>query len=404
MEGLQDISLEQACDLLLKAVQPITKAENVPLEDALGRVLAENVAAPIDNPPFPRSPLDGYAFAASASAGASAEHPVELRIVGEECAGDYFAGHVGAGEAVRLMTGARIPAGCDTVIRQEDVRVEGDRLFVPYALQPYQNYCYAGEDIRKGTIAAAKGTRLNAGHIGRLASLGFAEVKVCRMPRIVLASTGDELLMPGEPLRPGKIYNSNLYLLAARLREFGFSSEVLGVLPDDVEQAAEVLRPWGSRADLVLTTGGVSVGKKDIMHGVVAAIGHRLFWRVAMKPGAPAIAYKVGGTLGIALSGNPFACFATFEMLARPVLARLAHREDLSLRETRGVLGDAFPKASRGRRFVRAHFNEDTGVVDLPDQHASGALSELSRCNAFVEFPAGTPACPAGTGVKVFLL
>lgn len=290
--------------------------------EALGRILAEDAVATFDNPPFDRSPLDGYAFAASGTKGAQKEAPASFRIIGEECAGDFFAQEVPEGAAVRLMTGAAIPKGCDCVVRQEDVTVQDECILVPYELHHHENYCFAGEDVRKGTLAVKRGTELTAAHLGVLASLGLGMVKVRRRPRIALASTGDELVLPGEPLRPGKIYNSNLYVLAGRLQELGFEPEVLGILPDDAEQAAAFIAGWREKVDLFLTTGGVSVGKKDIMHEVVRRIGTRLFWRVCIKPGAPVIAYTAGDMLGIALSGNPFASYATFELLTRPCSPR----------------------------------------------------------------------------------
>lgn len=399
---MQDISLEKAVAMLLAQVSRVREAEEVPLMAALGRRLAEDYSAPFDNPPFDRSPLDGYTFAAQATAGADKAHPAQLTIIGEECAGQYFDQSVPAGSAVRIMTGGAIPAGCDCVVRQEDVTTAGDTLYVPQELQPHENYCFAGEDIRKGTLLAKAGTRLTAAHLGALASMGLATVKVIRKVRIAIASTGDELLQPGQPLAPGKIYNSNLYSLSGRLRELGFEPEVIGILPDDVTAAAAEIAKWQDKVDLFLTTGGVSVGKKDIMHGVVAEIGKRLFWRVCMKPGGPAIAYTFGKTLGIALSGNPFAAYATFELLARPVLVELSGEEKLAVRHAQAVLTDAFPKASKGRRFIRAY--HENGKVRLPQQHASGSLFSVVGCNAFVSIPAGTDPLPPGTKVDIILL
>jgi molybdopterin molybdotransferase len=300
------------------------------------------------------------------------------------------------------MTGGAIPVGCDCVVRQEDVTADGDMLLVPFVMHPHENYCFAGEDIKKGTLLAKAGTRLTAAHLGAFASMGFSKVKVIRKVRIAIASTGDELLQPGQPLAPGKIYNSNLYMISSRLRELGFEPQVLGILPDDVEEAAAVLAAWRDKVDVFLTTGGVSVGKKDIMHGVVSKIGQRLFWRVCMKPGGPAIAYTFGKTLGIALSGNPFAAYATFELIARPVLVSLSGEEKIALRHTQAVLTDAFPKASKGRRFIRAYYEK--GKVRLPEQHASGSLFSVVGCNAFVAIPAGTGPLAPGTEVDVVLL
>lgn len=203
---MQDISLEQAISVLLERTKKIEAVEEVPLLEALGRIFAEDAVATFDNPPFDRSPLDGYAFAASGTKGAQKEAPASFRIIGEECAGDFFAQEVPEGAAVRLMTGAAIPKGCDCVVRQEDVTVQDGCILVPYELHHHENYCFAGEDVRKGTRAVKRGTELTAAHLGVLASLGLGTVKVRRRPRIAIASTGDELVLPGEPLRPGKIY------------------------------------------------------------------------------------------------------------------------------------------------------------------------------------------------------
>ena len=401
---MQDIELEQAVEILLAHASPVTETEDVPLLDAVGRVAAEDIKAGFDNPPFDRSPLDGYTFAAASTRMATAESPVTLRVVAEECAGDFFAGTVGAGECVRIMTGGAIPQGCDCVVRQEDVREDGDAIRVPFTSKPYENYCYAGEDIKKGTVILRQGQIIRAAQIAVLASEGHATVHVHRRVRVAVASTGDELLQPGEPLRPGKIYNSNLYLLAGRLKELGAEVTVVGSVPDDVERATEVIASYADKVDVFLTSGGVSVGKKDIMHGVVPALGaERLFWRVCMKPGAPAIAYTCGRLLGIALSGNPFAAFATFELMAKPALLRIAGQTDVLPARRRAVLADAFPKECLGRRFLRARMEAD-GRVSLPDQHESGSLFSAAGCDAFVDVPAGTKPLAAGTEVEVVIL
>ena len=302
------------------------------------------------------------------------------------------------------MTGGAIPAGCDCVIRQEDVREDGDAILVPFPLRAHENYCDAGEDVRAGTHIIRQGQALRAADLAVLASQGHTDAAVYRRPRVAVASTGDELLPPGEPLRPGKIYNSNLFLIAARLKELGLDPLVLGILPDDVDAAAREITAHADGIDLFLTTGGVSVGKKDIMHGVVPAMGaERIFWRVNMKPGAPAIAYTRGEMLGIALSGNPFAAYATFELLARPVLARMQGRTEVQLRRIRAKLADAFPKECLGRRFLRARMGDD-GLVYLPDQHESGTLYSAAGCDAFVDVPEGTPPLAVGTTVDVVLL
>ena len=401
---MQDIELEQAIEILLAHAASVAETERVPLLDAVGRVAAEELCAGFDNPPFDRSPLDGYTFAAASTRTATAECPVALRVIAEECAGDFFDGIVGVGECVRIMTGGAIPKGCDCVVRQEDVREDGETIHVPFTSEPYENYCYAGEDIKKGTVLLRQGQRITAAHLAVLASEGYGTACVYRRVRVAVASTGDELLQPGEELRPGKIYNSNLYLLGGRLKELGAEVTVLGSVPDDIEKAAEVIASYADVVDVFLTSGGVSVGKKDIMHGVVPALGaERLFWRVCMKPGAPAIAYTRGKMLGIALSGNPFAAFATFELMAKPALLRLAGQTDVLPARRRAVLADAFPKPCFGRRFLRARMEAD-GRVSLPDQHESGSLFSAAGCDAFVDVPAGTKPLAAGTEVEVVIL
>lgn len=399
---MQNLSLEKAVDLLLANCQRVTAVEEVPLLSALGRILAEDYVAAFDNPPFDRSPLDGYTFAAEETAGHDADNPAKFKIIGEECAGDFFDQEVPKGCALRIMTGSAIPQGCNCVVRQEDVDVDGDTLKVPFAIEPYTNFCFAGEDIQKGTKLAKKGTKLTAAHIGVLASMGFATVRVLGNVRIAIASTGDELVSPGQPLAPGKIYNSNLYLLASRLRELGFVPEIVGILPDDAEAAASVMQGYRDRVDVFLTTGGVSVGKKDIMHAVVEKVGQRLFWQVAMKPGAPVLAYTMGETLGLALSGNPFAACATFELIAVPVLAHISGNDKILPQRAQAVLTDKFPKESRGRRFIRGYY--ENGKVRLPEQHSSGCLFSMVGCNAFVDIPAGTGKLAKETEVDIVRL
>ena len=399
---MEDITLEQAVELLL-ARSPQPQREEVPLMAALGRIVATDIRASFDNPPFDRSPLDGYALRAADTEGATAEQPARLRLAGEECAGDFYAARVMPGETVRIMTGGAMPKGTDAVIRQEDVETAGGEVRIPYTLNHHENYCFAGEDVRRGAVLVTAGEELTAARLAVLASQGVATVPVWRRPRVAVASTGDELTMPGTPLAPGKIYNSNLFLVAGRLRELGCDVEVMDIFPDEAGPAARHLAKVSAWADLLLTTGGVSVGKKDIMHDVVKHLGaERLFRGVQMKPGYPAIGYQRGKTMGLALSGNPFAAYATFELLARPLLAKLAGRKETALPRRKAVLLDDFPKESRGRRFIRAFYEE--GRVRLPEQHASGSLFSAAGCNAFVDIPPGTGKLETGTGVEVVLL
>ncbi|MBR6712712.1 MAG: molybdopterin molybdotransferase MoeA [Selenomonadaceae bacterium] len=387
------VTLEQAIELLTAHINPIDETEDVTLLEAIGRVAAVDYVATFDNPPFDRSPLDGYAIKSS-------ETPGAFKVIGEECAGDFFTGEVKSGEALRIMTGAAMPKGSDCVIRQEDVELDGENIFVSQRLRHHENYCFAGEDIKAGALLVAKDTALTAAHVAVLASQGVAQVKVYRRARIAIASTGDELIQPGTELSAGKIYNSNLYLLAGRLIEMNFTPKILYNLPDDVDACAARLSAL--EVDLLITTGGVSVGKKDIMHDVVKKIGERIFWRVLIKPGAPVIGWTCGKVLGVALSGNPFAAYATFELLTRPVLAKLTRRADIFYSRGRGVLADDFPKKSPGRRFIRAQVKGDK--VFLPSRHESGTLYSAVGCNALVDIPAGSDKLSAGAEVETIRL
>ena len=392
MEG---VSFERAIELLTANVKEISDVEGVSLIESVGRVAAENYFATFDNPPFDRSPLDGYALKSS-------DTPRRLKVIGEECAGDFFSGEIKSGECLRIMTGAAMPKGSDCVIRQEDVTQDGENIFVPYQLKRHENYCFAGEDIKAGSLLVAKDTKLTAAHVAILASQGVASVKVYRRPRIAIASTGDELIGLGEKLSAGKIYNSNLYLLAARLIEMGFEPKIAGNLSDDSEICAGKIFSLRNEIDLLITTGGVSVGKKDIMHDVVKKIGRRIFWRIEMKPGAPVIGWTCGNFLGVALSGNPFAAYATFELLARPVIAKLSRRADILYNRSRGILANDFPKKSFGRRFIRAKFDGDK--IYLPSRHESGSLYSAVGCNVLVDIPAGSNELAAGAEVEIILL
>ena len=392
---IQDAKLESAIWFLKSNTNAITDVEEVNILEAVGRVAAEDIFAKFDNPPFDRSPLDGYAIN-------SLQTPGKFKIIAEECAGDFFDGELKSNEALRIMTGAAMPKGSDCVIRQEDVEVIGEELIVPYHLKHHENYCFAGEDIKKEALIIEAGKILNAASIAILASQGFNKIKVKRQPKIIIASTGDELIMPGSELTPGKIYNSNLYFMAARLKELGFNVNILCILKDDTQSIVDTINQYKNNADLFITTGGVSVGKKDIMHEVVNKVGKKLFWRVNMKPGAPVIGYKAGNMLGIALSGNPFAAYATFELLVRPVLAKLSGMANIMYKRSEAILRSDFSKESKGRRFIRAHY--ENNEVTLPEQHSSGSLFSMVNCNSLVDIPAGTGKLTKGMKVEVVIL
>ncbi|WP_297239833.1 molybdopterin molybdotransferase MoeA [uncultured Flavonifractor sp.] len=392
------LTLEEAQTAILLNRVPLG-TQMLPLERALGRTLAADVAAPLDQPPFDRSPLDGYALRSADLAGADRDHPAVLEVVDTVYAGDEARIPVGPGQAVRLMTGAMLPPGCDCVVPQEDTD-RGDPVSVFVSLKPFQNYVYQGEDYRKGALLLEKGTRLDAAALGVLAGAGLTEAEVYRRPRVGLLTTGDEVVSPGTPLPVGKIYGSNQMLLAARLAELGFEPETAH-RRDDPAAVAEAMRELLEICDVLLTTGGVSVGDKDIFHQALPLLGaERIFWRVNLKPGTPAMYSVYEGKPILSLSGNPFAAFTTFELLARPLLAALSGEEGPRWGE--GVLDTPFPKASPRRRFIRGRY--ENGHITLPEGHASGMLASLVGCNCLAELPAGSPPAEAGTRVRILLL
>lgn len=396
-------TLESALALLLERVLPVSETETVSLSDALSRVAAQDIASPIDVPPFDRSPLDGYCLHSEDIADASKDNPAVLKVIGEACAGcgERFA--VARGQALRVMTGAPVPPQCDCVIRQEDTDEGMDTVQMYASVPSGRNICRAGEDVQKGSVMVRAGEVLTAAHIGVLASLGVTQVQVRRRVRAALLCTGDELAQPGEELPFGKIYDSNRAVLTARLFELGVDAKVLESEKDDPEHVAKELCGAAKDADILITTGGVSVGKKDIFHQVLPLMGaQRLFWKIAMKPGSPLLCAVYEGKLIICLSGNPFAALACFEVFARPVLAKLAGRSAFENARVCAKLMDGFPKKSPGRRLIRARF--DGMGVHLPDNHSSGSLAGAIGCNCLIDIPAGTGALERGDEVEIILL
>ena len=398
------IELEEAQALIRHHISPVTDTEVTGVLHAAGRILAEDIYAAVDQPPFPRSPLDGYAFRSRDVADASEEAPVVLQVAARVCAGEWCGRMVGAGEVVRIMTGAPMPEGADCVIRQEEVERRGEQILVPHPMKEYENYCFQGEDVKAGTLLVERGSTLGYIEQGILAAGGYDQVTVYRKPRIALFDTGDELVQAGEPLRPGKIYDANLQLLYGRLEELGYRPVTAKALGDDVDAVAEAIRQAAAQADLVITTGGVSVGEKDIFHQVLPCLGaERLFWRIRMKPGTPALFALSDGTPMIHLSGNPFAALATFELLAKTALERLSGDRRLQEKRTRAILANSFRKTGR-RRFLRGRLED--GMVTLPPtgMHASGVLSSMRGCNCLVDVPSSEKPLAAGDPVEVILL
>ena len=387
MEG---ISVEQAMEQILQYTPVINETEEVELNKAGGRILVQDMVAEFNNPPFDRSPVDGYACKAEDLAGASSEHPVKLKVMEEIDAGQYSERVVESGQAVRIMTGAAIPKGCDCCIFQEDTDYGEETVEIYREVKQWDNYCFAGEDFKKGTTLLKKGTHIGYVEAAVLAGMGAAKVPVYRRPKVVLLTTGDEVVEPGNPLPAGKIYNSNMTMLSARMIELGIEPFYMEAVKDNPQVMAEKIKEIAEQADMIITTGGVSVGKKDIMHESIRLIdAERIFWRVNMKPGMPTLFSVYENASGgkvpvISLSGNPFGVAVTIELLIRPALEKMMQNPAIGLKEVTGVMADDFVKGIKGRRFIRAYW--ENGRFHLPNGlHSNGVLSSMAGCNCLID-------------------
>ena len=402
---LEKITLEEAVSLICAEAHKCEQIEEIAVRDAGGYCLAEDIYAGIDNPPFPRSPLDGYAVCVEDIKGASKENPVTLKVT--DC---IYAGENGQakilqrGAAIRIMTGAPFPNGSDTVVRQEDTDYGEESVQIYTEQKAYDNYCFQGEDYKKEDLLLKKGEHITFAEQGILSAIGRTVVKVYKKPVVKVITTGDEVCAPGKPLLPGKIYDSNGMMVSCRLREFGIDpGEVLHIC-DHEKVMAEALQEVSQEADVIITTGGVSVGKKDILHEALKIMGaEKIFWKIKIQPGTPTVFSIYKNTLIISLSGNPFGAMANLELLVRPLLQQMTGDSCYALEKREGILKVEFPKKSKGRRFIRAIYRD--GEVNLPQGiYSSGAIATLRGCNCLIDIAPGTPAIQPGEKVNVWML
>ena len=401
---MENFTVEQALEALLGHAEAIEETEYVTLFQARGRVLAEDMKAGFDNPPFDRSPIDGYACKAEDLTDASKEHPVQLKVLEEIDAGQYSRITVEKGQAVRIMTGAAIPRGCDCCIRQEDTDYGEDVVKIYSPVKQWQNYCYQGEDFKNGTVLLTKGTKIGFIEAGILASMGKTKILVYRRAKVAILTTGDEVIEPGKPLIPGKIYDCNQSLLAARIEEFGADLVEVTSIEDRPQAMTEAIWRIAPSVDLIVTTGAVSVGKKDIMHEALEkAEAKRIFWHIQMKPGMPTLFSVYQDTPIISLSGNPFGVAVSVDLLIRPVLQKMMQDETLKTTRKKCVLKNDFCKKIRGRRYIRAVAEGD--MVTIPSGlHSNGVLSTMAGCNCLIEMQEGKSGTKAGELAEVILL
>jgi molybdopterin molybdotransferase len=386
---------------LLEQLAPCTGTESVPLAAALGRISAAAIGARLDVPPADNSAMDGYAVH-----GADLASSAALHCVGDSFAGHPFAGSLQPGQCVRIMTGALVPDGGAAVIMQEQVIREGDQITLQRALEPGDNIRRHGEDTRTGDTLLSAGRRLTAADIGLLASQGITEVAVHKRLRIALISTGDELVPAGQPLAAGQIYDSNRAMLRAALQDAGFEVIDMGHVADELDALRARFRDADQAADVVMTSGGVSVGEADLVRRVIGELGDILVWRIAIKPGKPFAFGTLSHACFFGLPGNPVSALVTLQQLAMPALMHMqgSHWEaPLQLPAT--LLGAVKKKPGRAE-YQRGLVSQDADgnllVMPLPNQ-SSGALTSMSRANAFVVLDQVDGNLPAGTRVKVQL-
>lgn len=390
------MSLDEALERLLADAETLMRSEWVSTFDADGRVLAEDVMSELQVPPCNNSAMDGYAVALADVASPGTELPVSQRIA---------AGHAAAplirGSAARIFTGAPMPPGADAVVMQEDTELldDGNRVRINVVPSSGQWVRAEGEDVARGTVILARGERLKAASIGLAAGIGRAELSVCARPRVALFSTGDELVMPGDVpparMKPGAIYNSNRFFLRALLLRAGCEVTDLGIVPDQRAATIAALKEAAEQHDVILTSGGVSVGEEDHVKPAVEALGSLDLWQIAMKPGKPFAFGKIRrtgeeklGTFFFGLPGNPVSSFVTFLLLVRPFLLRLQGMADVNVPSVAMRADFSLVRPDKRREFLRVRRNQ-SGGLDLFQNQSSGVLTSMHWADGLVDHPAG---------------
>ena len=396
-----------ARELLLGKIGPISRVEHVPLLEADGRVLAEDVTAAGNVPPFDRSPYDGYAFRAADTANADPAHPVTLSILEEVPAGSMWSRKVTPGTATKILTGAPIPPGADAVTKYEDTVFTTETVTISKVFSAGDNVIPRGEDVQKGQLLAKAGTVIDSALLGTLAAQGITEPLVYGIPKVGLITTGSELAEPGEALSGGKIVNTNRYTFLAAVRRAGCAPTITGAPGDDPEDIAGAMNEALDTCDMVITTGGVSVGDYDFTPDAMTRCGAEILIRTLfLKPGGASAYALRDGKLLCGLSGNPASALTNFYAVVLPALRKLRGLMEPHLTEIPVILAEDFSKKSPKTRLIR-------GILDLSNGSArmhvskgqgNGVLHSLIGCDLLAEIPAGSPKLPAGTKLSAYLI
>jgi molybdopterin molybdotransferase len=400
------LSVEEALERILAPIKALA-ITHVPLSVSLGLVLAQDIVAQENIPPFDNSAMDGFALLSKDSK-SGAGQPPRLRVTGEIAAGYVADSPVEEGTAMRIMTGAPIPAGADAVIQIELTRFDGPESTWVEVLQevaPGNNIRPAGEDIQRGQTVLTRGMEIGAWEIGILATLGWATVPVIRRPRVAILGTGDEVIDVGEALRPGKIRNSNSYLLEAAVQQAGAEAQRLGVARDTVESLREKFSE-AMTYDLILTSGGVSVGEFDLVKKIMQEQGDINFWRINMRPGKPVAFGSIGGTPLLGLPGNPVSTAVTFALFGRPVIRKMLGHTRLVKPQIDVIVENGVSDRAMRRHYVRAHVSWQDGhfIARTTGNQGSHVMTSLLNANAFVIVPEGGSEVHAGDTAKAMML
>jgi len=396
------LRVDKAVEAIRACLSPITATEAIEIRQTLGRVLAEDVVPSINVPAHDNSAMDGYALRFSdLRSGETA-----LTEVGSAFAGRVFEGKVSAGECVRVMTGAVMPAGSDTVVIQEVARKDGNRVVIPPGQKKAQNVRYAGEDLKAGIAVLRSGKWIGPADLGMIASLGIGEVTVKRRLKVAFFATGDELASIGAPLKEGEVYDSNRYTLHGMLARLGVELVDLGVVRDDPKLLESAFRRAAGSADAVITTGGVSVGEADFTRELMAKLGEVMFWKIAMRPGRPMAFGRIGNAFLFGLPGNPVAVMVTFYQFVRDALLHLAGRtDDYTIPLLKVPAAQPLRKVPGRTEYQRGILFREDGdwKVRTTGQQGSGVLRSMSEANCFIVLEHARGRVEAGEPVSVQL-
>ncbi len=403
------LTLEEARKAIYQnfEVKPLG-VEEIPLLEAYNRVLAEDVTSPLDIPPFNRSTVDGYAVKSADTFGAEENHPIKLKLCGTVTVGEMPKIAVEHGTAAEIMTGAPIPEGADAVVMAEYTELKNGEIYVYSAVAKDENVMKAGSDIRKGETVLKKGQLLGAREIGAIAAVGLSKVKVYMVPRVAVLSTGAEVTEPGKPLLPGKIYDINAYSLSTAISESGGKPLYMGVFPDDAFEIEKALKKALASADMVITSGGVSVGPKDVIPKTLGSLGKPglIVCGITIKPGKPTTIAVINGKLVFSLPGHPTSALFIFHLLARPIIEGLAGREPEKAYTVKALASTRMFPAKGRRTFIMVKLKEDKAkrlFADPVPTGLSGAITTLVNADGFIEIPENQQFIDEGEEVTVHL-